>query len=250
MQKTPNIIAHAGGGTHAPENTLAAFERGLTDGADGFELDIHLSRDGVPVVTHDFTLERVAGIDRPVGALTAAELAELDAGSWFGPAFAGQHIPTLEQVLSLVEGKELYINIEIKAGSRLYPGIEETCLSLARQTTGGSTFMFSSFDHYALQRIKEIDSQALTGALHGCALIDAHEYGEKIGVDALHPQYMIVDSGFMAGCSEKGLQVNAWTVNDPEQARRLWRMGVDGIITDDPAGIRAAIEDDNTGDNR
>jgi glycerophosphoryl diester phosphodiesterase len=85
IKPLPLIIAHAGGGAHAPENTLAAFERGLADGADGFELDVHLSKEGVPVVTHDFTLERVAGTATPVAALTARELRALDVGAWFSP---------------------------------------------------------------------------------------------------------------------------------------------------------------------
>lgn len=238
----PLILAHAGGGAHAPGNTLAAFRRGLQDGADGFELDVHLSKDGIPVVIHDFTLESVTGINAWVGSLTARELGEIDVGSWFSPTFSDQGIPTLEEVLALAEGKRLVINIEIKAGYRQYTGIEEKCLKAAEGLKGDCTVIFSSFDHYCLRRLKEIDSGVITGALHGCSLIDAHDYGSKIGVDAMHPQFMVVDPDYMAGCKQHHLKVNTWTVNDIDQAKRLWGMGVDAIITDDPAKIRAGLE--------
>jgi glycerophosphoryl diester phosphodiesterase len=149
----------------------------------------------------------------------------------------------LEQVLALARGRKLLINIEIKAGYRRYPGIEEACLDRVAGLAGDARVIFSSFDHYALRRIKEIDSEAITGALHGCSLIDAHEYALKIGVDAMHPQFTVVDADYVAGCKNTGIQVNAWTVNDPVQAQRLWAMGVDAIITDDPAAIRARLED-------
>jgi glycerophosphoryl diester phosphodiesterase len=240
-KRVSTILAHAGGGAHAPENTLAAFKRGLADGADGFELDVHLSRDGVPVVIHDFDLQRVAGIQAPVASQTARELAALDVGSWFGPEFSEQGVPALEEVLALAQGKHLAINVEIKAGYRIYPGIEERCLELAAQLQE-CRVIFSSFDHYCLRRLKEIDRRAVTGALHGCSLIDAHEYAHQIGVDALHPQYMVVDPDYVAGCRRRGLKVHTWTVNDPVQAVQQWKLGVDAIITDDPAMVRAALE--------
>jgi glycerophosphoryl diester phosphodiesterase len=239
----PLILAHRGGSAHAPENTLAAFERGFQDGADGFELDVHLSKDGIPVVSHDFTLERVTGVREAVAALTVRELASLDAGSWFSPEFHDQFIPTLEQVLALATGKDLLINIEIKAGYRRYPGIEEACLDQVARAAGHLRVIFSSFDHYCLRRIKEIDPQAATGALYSCSLIDAHEYALRIGVDALHPHHMVIDADYMAACRKAGIQVNTWTVNDPVRARELWAMGVDAIITDDPAAIRAGLTD-------
>jgi glycerophosphoryl diester phosphodiesterase len=242
-QPRPTILAHRGGSAHAPENTLASFKRGLADGADGFELDVHLSKDEVPVVIHDFTVERVAGPRQAVSALTVRELRALDVGSWFAPEYADQYVPTLEEVFALVQGPEIAINVEIKAGSRIYPGIEEKCLALVAALAGDARVIFSSFDHYCLRRLKEIDGAAVTGALYGCSLIDAHKYAVRIGVDALHPQYDVVDAGLVAGCRQADLRVNTWTVNDPAQARRLQALGVDAIITDDPAKIRAALTD-------
>lgn len=239
-QTLPTLLAHAGGGAHAPGNTLAAFKRGLADGADGFELDVHLSKDGIPVVIHDFDLERVAGLRAPVSSLTAHELAGLDVGSWFAPEFSDQGVPTLEEVLALAQGKHLVVNVEIKAGYRIYPGIEERCLALVARLQG-CRVIFSSFDHYCLRRLKELDRTAVTGALHGCSLIDAHEYAHQIGVDALHPEYMVVDPDYVAGCRERGIKVHTWTVNDPGHAVQQWKLGVDAIITDDPAMVRAAL---------
>jgi len=239
--RLPYILAHAGGGTNAPANTLAAFKRGLVDGADGFELDVHLSKDGIPVVVHDFTVERTTGTPATVASLTARELRSLDAGSWFSPQFSDQYIPTLEEVLALAAEKKLFINIEIKAGYRIYAGIEEKCLELARTITPDSRIIYSSFDHYSLRRLKEIDRDVITGALHGCSLIDAHEYGAKIGVDALHPEFRIVNGDYIAGCRGKNLKIHTWTVNDPKIARHLAALGVDAIITDNPAEIRAGL---------
>jgi glycerophosphoryl diester phosphodiesterase len=240
----PTILAHRGGSAHAPENTLASFARGLAEGADGFELDVHLSKEGVPVVIHDFTVERVAGPKEAISALTVHELHSLDVGSWFAPEYADQYVPTLEEVLALVQGREIVVNIEVKAGYRVYPGIEEKCLALVAALGRETRIVFSSFDHYCLRRLREIDSTAVTGALYGCSLIDAHEYAARIGVDALHPQYQVVNAELVAGCRQKGIHVNTWTVNDPGQARRLRDLGVNAIITDDPRKIRAALEND------
>lgn len=237
----PLILAHAGGGASAPENTLAAFQGGLLNGADGFELDVHLSKDGIPVLIHDFTLERTTGSRAAVKDLTVNELRKLDAGSWFSPKFSNQYIPTLDEALALCAGGTVTVNIEIKAGSRFYPGIEEKCLQVVARHPYITRVIYSSFDHYALVRIKEIDSQVVTGALHGCSLVDAHIYAQKIGVDALHPQFMVLEPAYMAACREVNIMVNTWTVNEIVLARQLKALGVDAIITDDPAKIRAGL---------
>ena len=110
------VLAHRGYSAKAPENTMAAFELALAVGADGIELDVHMTRDGEIVVIHDDTLDRTTNGKGPVSDQTMAELRELDAGSWFSPEFAGERIPTLKLVLELIKDKDVLLNIEIKTG--------------------------------------------------------------------------------------------------------------------------------------
>ncbi|MCI0545666.1 MAG: glycerophosphodiester phosphodiesterase, partial [Candidatus Rokubacteria bacterium] len=123
MTPVPLVIAHRGASEEAPENTIAAFELALALGADGLEVDVHLSKDDQPVVIHDFTLERTTDGAGPVRALTARELKRLDAGGWMGTRFRGQRIQNLHEVLERFRDRTRCW-IELKAGSDVYPDIE------------------------------------------------------------------------------------------------------------------------------
>nr|MCU0514644.1 glycerophosphodiester phosphodiesterase [Anaerolineae bacterium] len=118
------VFGHRGAKAYAPMNTLPAFELAATQGAHGIELDVHRSRDGYPVIVHDFTVDHTTDGRGLVTALTLAELKALDAGSWFSPAFAGTRIPTLDEVFAAV-GQRLYINVEIKAAHEDSDGVEQ-----------------------------------------------------------------------------------------------------------------------------
>src|SRR6266850_7844739 len=127
--KPPLIIAHRGASGDAPENTMAAFRLAMDSGADMIELDLHLSKDSALVVCHDSKLNRTARIKKTIKQLTLKELKKLDVGSWFHPRFSGETIPTLEEVLKLTVNR-IALNIEIKQGSSLYPGIEKQLIEL------------------------------------------------------------------------------------------------------------------------
>ena len=241
--KTLNI-AHRGASAAAPPNTLAAFEKAVELGADGVELDIHLSADGVPVVIHDFNMDDTADTSGRVADMTLAQLKQLDVGSYFDPTFAGERIPTLEEVLESV-GSRLLLNIELKTASLRDNGLERAVIAQVEQHGLGNSVLFSSFNPFSLRRAKRIAPPIPVGLLYApdlplplrrawLALIVTHE--------ARHPKHTMVDTRYMAKVRRRGYWVNTWTVNDPGGMRRLIGLDVDGIITDVPDIFRSVLE--------
>ncbi len=221
-------------GSHRPggplENTLPAFERALAEAADGVELDVHLSRDGVPMVFHDETLERLApGDPRPLAAVDAAELRALELRG-------GSRMPTLAEVLDLLLGR-LRINVEIKDTAALGP-------VLAALPAAPAGVRRSSFDldavRVAADRAPHIPRAALTET--GPRARDAADWPtgllQATRADAWHPHHGLVDAARVARAHACGCAVNVWTVNDAALADRLAALGVDGIFTDHPAELR------------
>ena len=155
----PLVIAQRGASAEAPENTIAAFELSLAHGADGIELDVHLSRDGHPVILHDLSLERTTDGAGPVGARTVRELKRLDAGGWYGPVFRGQRIQTLQEVLERFRDRTRFW-IELPQGSDVYPGIEERVVSLVEIYDVVDRALIQSFDHAALARSDDLGRAA------------------------------------------------------------------------------------------
>ncbi|HEY8418452.1 MAG TPA: glycerophosphodiester phosphodiesterase [Limnochordales bacterium] len=231
----PYVIGHRGAAAVAPENTMASFALALQAGADGLELDFQLTKDGQLVVIHDQTLKRTTGADGMVKDRTLAELKQLDAGSWFAPRFAGERIPTLEEVLDLARGRA-FVNAEIKNLPYRYPGIEERLLVAVRRTGFPlDQLIVSSFDHESLLRVQALEPRVAIAALFGHYPV---ALGDLPGT-VLHPHWGVADGAFMAKARAAGRTVNVWTANDPDAWEHLVRVGVDGIITDDPARLRA-----------
>lgn len=230
---SPFLYAHRGASVQAPENTLVAFRQAVEAGADGVELDVHLSADGVPVVIHDTTLERTTDGGGPVGHHTAAELMAMDAGRWFAPEFAGEPVPTLRQVLELLTG-HLRINVEIKDAAAAL-----ATLDVLKEFPAAEVIV-SSFNRGALTEIRRADQQVPLAVLSDSAgwyrlLGEARE----IGASALHLRADLVTRPLVARFREAGLPVYAWTVDDPGRARSLLRAGIAGLFTNDPQGLRA-----------
>jgi glycerophosphoryl diester phosphodiesterase len=229
-------IAHRGASAVAPGNTLAAFEKAVELGADGVEFDVQLSSDGVPVVIHDFTVDRTTDGTGRVAEMPLAQLKELDAGTAFSPTFAGQKVPTLTEVLDAIGG-QLLLNIELKSISPWDPRLEDAVVAQVRRHRLGERVLFSSFNPLSLRRAKRLEPRIPVGIIYGPGLplpfrrawlapIVVHE--------ARHPKHSLVDAGYMAWAKRRGYQVNAWTVNDAETMHRLIALGADGIITDVP----------------
>ena len=234
----PLVIAHRGASADAPENTIAAFELGLEQGADGLELDVHLSADGHPVVIHDFTLERTTDGTGPVSALRVRELKRLDAGGWRARRFRGQRIQTLQEVLERFRDRARFW-IELKAGSRLYPGIEERVVSMLEIYEVVDRSLVQSFDHDALAVTRSLNQDVQVGAL-----VEAPVGGELLtaGVaNAICPGANLMTESLLARIRAAGLECYVWTVNEPALMDRLVSWQVNGIITDRPGVLSARL---------
>ena len=236
----PLVIAHRGASAEAPENTIAAFELAILHGADGIELDLHLSRDDQPVVIHDFTLERTTDGLGPVRDRTVRELKRLDAGGWHGGQFQGQRIQTLQEVFERFRDRTRFW-IELKGGSRLYPGIEERVVSMIEVYDVLERVLVQSFDHDALGQIKALNREVWLGALIANPPIGP-SIRSPAATHALCLGAHLVTENDVAEIREAGLDCYVWTVNEPAQMDRLVEWGVSGIITDRPGLLRARLD--------
>lgn len=237
------IWGHRGSRFAAPENTLESFSLAIAQKADGIELDVHLSADGEIVVTHDETLERCSNGAGRVISKTLAELKTLDFSKPV-PSFSPVRIPTLREVYDLMRPTGLTINVEVKSGLVVYPGIERKLIELAREMNMEDRLLYSSFNHYSLMLLREIDPAVRIGLLYQEALIDPFLYAQHIKANAIHPMYpTLAVPGVIEGCKKAGVAIHPWTVNDPQAIRRLVQAGVDAVITDIPDQARKIVEE-------
>jgi len=197
---------------HAPENTFASFALALELGADVIELDVHLSADDECVVIHDETLERTTNGHGIVGETTLADLKRLDAGSWRGAEFAGQQIPTLDEVLTWARGRCI-LDIEIKADPVPYEGIEPRVVDLIRRHEMQDHVIVISFDHRVVKRVKEIAPELATGVLYNCRPVDPLMLARACGADAIMPTTDFCDADTIARAHEAGISVNSWATS-------------------------------------
>lgn len=236
-------FAHRGASAVCPENTMAAFRKSLELGATGIETDVQMSSDGGLVLIHDESLNRTAGAEGYVKDKTLSQLLELDAGSWFGPEFRGEGLPTLEELLDLLQERDTVLNIELKNGIFLYPGMEEKVIAAVRDYGMSERVILSSFNHYSLAHCKTLAPEIRTGILYGEGLYRPWDYAASLHADALHAYHYAVLPEFVSEASEHGVVYHPWTVNDPERMQALIDAGVAGIITDHPdvlSGLLAA----------
>jgi glycerophosphoryl diester phosphodiesterase len=237
--RRPLVVAHRGGSVAAPENTLAAFRTAIAHGVTAAECDVHLSADGAVVVIHDPTLDRTTNGTGPVAAKTLAELRALDAGAWMSPAFAGEHIPELRELLALAAGR-LTLLVELKADA----GLEDEVVALLA-AEHRSDVILTSFDPERLARTKTLSPSLATlllGRHHRPGPPILVETAVELEAAAVGVEQDGIDRAFVEAAHRAGLGVFAWTVNDTDAARRLAGLGVDGIITDQPDRIAAALD--------
>lgn len=243
LANKPLVCGHRGACGLAPENTLVAFRKAQELGAEWVELDIQLSADGHLVVFHDDTLERTTdkGGNRRPTELTLAELKALDAGSWFGKQFAGETIPTLDEVLAEFGGK-VSVNIEIKSQPRFEVdnGIEAKVVQLVRRFDLFDGVLISSFDPNRLVVTHQLEPRLKLGALYVPKTLaylpepDPFKLATLTSASALHPHHSLVTPALVEQAHRLGLQVNVWTVNNKTDMARLADLGVDMIMTDFP----------------
>jgi glycerophosphoryl diester phosphodiesterase len=230
------VVAHRGFSGAAPENTLAAFGKAIEIGSDMIELDVHFSKDGKIVVIHDETLERTTNGRGKVADHTLTDLKKLDAGSSFGGQFAGERIPTLEEVLALAKGRVL-VNIEIKNPTHgLYPITELAYRSLQAVKKAGmlDRVIFSSFNPASLEHIQKKEPRAWVGLLFHRPWNSILEMtgGKEYKVLNLRNIYLNKEKIFQV--HKEGIKINVYTVNSEGELEQFVRWGVDGIITNHP----------------
>ncbi len=233
----PLSLGHRGASRERPENTLAAFRRALEVGADGVEFDVQLTKDGEVVVIHDERLDRTTDGTGWVKDHTYAELRDLDAGRWFAPAYRGERIPTLSEVLALVAENTRLINVELKNSRVGYPGMEAKVVDLLRRFSVLDKSVVSSFNHDSLRAVKNVEPSVRTGFLYLATLRSPITKAQQVGAEAIHPPRLAVSRALVRRAHESGLRVHVWTVNRPNDMQRMMAYGVNAVITDDPAAM-------------
>ncbi len=232
----PIIFAHRGASAHAPENTLAAFELALAQGADGIELDVKLSADGHVVLIHDPTTDRTTGARGRVKDLSLAELRGLNAGSFYSANFSAEKIPMLEEVFEAF-GKKIFINVELTNYNTPRDHLVESVCMLVKKFNVQKHVMFSSFYASNLSKARSYLPEVPCGLLAFNGLLGAwaRSFGFAFGkYAALHPYLKDVTPQQVQRVHRLKGRVHVWTVNAEEDMRRLFGWGVDAIFTDDP----------------
>jgi glycerophosphoryl diester phosphodiesterase len=241
----PLKIGHRGAAGEAPENTLASFDLALRQGADGIELDVQLSSDGVPVVIHDAHLKRTTSGSGWVHEHRVRVLRRLDAGSWFNRRFprrareryAGLRIPLLAEVLAWVRARQCLAFIEIKDST---PGVEARILREIERAGVWRLVRILSFDVLTLQRVRVLNSRLRLG-LDTSRRLSAIRHAEALGSGTLLPHWAIASRRFIRHAHRASLQVIPWTINYPHHMRRKILDGADGIITNYPARLTEVV---------
>jgi glycerophosphoryl diester phosphodiesterase len=243
------VWAHRGASGYAPENTLEAFQKAIDLKADGIELDVQMTKDGVLVVIHDEKVNRVSDRRGLVKDFTLEEIKELNVNKKF-PEYGVVKIPTLEEVYTLMKGSGLLINVELKSGIIFYENIEEKVLELTKQMGLEDKVIYSSFNHYSVMKLKKRNPSVQTAFLYEDGYMDMPEYAKKHGVKALHPAlYNLQYPNFIKECREKNILLRPWTVNEPEHMKMVCEHGLEGMITNYP-DIGRKIAEEQEGRDR
>lgn len=242
--QNPTVMAHRGLSADAPENTLYAFSDAILVGADFIELDVQQTRDGVLVVMHDSNLKRTTGVNKDIWDVDYADIQNLDAGSWFDPAYANARIPTLEETLQFVD-KRAKLNIEIKPTKHGSDTLEQDVAELITRYQYTDACYVTSFSYGSLKKVKEANPEIRTGYLMSVA------YGQFYSLkyaDAFSLNKVFVTSQVVNAAHQQGKQIFAWTVNGMSEVRSLCNLHVDSIITDDPVMVQNVISRDSNGE--
>jgi glycerophosphoryl diester phosphodiesterase len=239
--RAPWIIAHRGASGHAPENTLAAFKRAVELGAGFIETDLRLTRDARFVAIHDSTLERSTNGHGAVHDFTLAELRKVDAGRWYDRTYAGERIPTIEEVLAFGREHDVVFYLEVKYDAAW--GMHSSLVSALRSAENAARTIVISFDPSTLAAIRRIDRTIMMGLLVDDAKPDSVKTVLDAGARQLCPRSSTVTPEIVEQAHRADLQVVTWTVNLAEEMRAVIDAGVDGIMTDFPDRLRSVVED-------
>jgi glycerophosphoryl diester phosphodiesterase len=261
LNKSPLIIGHRGASAVAPENTLAAFARALHDGADGIELDVRLSRDGVPFVIHDATIPHQGLQKRFVSRMSSDQLKQVDAGTSFNrhhrrlarPEYTRETIPTLDEVFRLVGSREsnrLMVYVELKCGRsrKRNAALADVTLQSIRQNEMQDRVVVISFNLHAVTKVREIDDSIPTGALFGPRQTAMKTVRQIIaatfacGAEQILLHHRVATKKFILAARDHNLVPVVWTVDDPRWVERASNLGIQALITNCPGEMTAAYQ--------
>jgi glycerophosphoryl diester phosphodiesterase len=228
----PFVIGHRGAAGYAPENTMTAFERGISLRADAIELDINPSKDGELMVIHDPTLNRTTSGSGLVCQHTAAEIQALDAGSWFDPSFKACRIPTLREVLSWAKNRTKVV-IEIKNGPIFYPDIEKMLVAVLDELSMRDQVMAISFDHLVLRDLKRIAPDIATGVIYASRMADPVGMARAVDADLLMPYWAMLTAEEVAAAHAADLFISPWGGAEQDY-KHILGLGVDAVGADFP----------------
>lgn len=241
MKNQPLILAHRGANQYAPQNTIPAFKKAIELGADGVEFDVQMTRDGVLVVCHNYTVDQTSNGSGFIQEMTFSELRKLDFGSWFGPEFTGTTIPTLEEVLQVVQTMKL-INIEIKRPSIPHrQEVVQKTVETIRRFPISDRVVVSSFDYCVIEEVKRIAPEMKCGLLYSFrdrkrSKMNHGNYlsmVKRCRAEAVHPTYnYIFLPSYLLRCRLHHVAINAWGVKKPEHMKYVRKIPVHSIITD------------------
>jgi glycerophosphoryl diester phosphodiesterase len=219
-------LGHRGAKAYVAENTLESIQKALDFKVDGIEIDVHLCASGELVVFHDFTLDRMTNGQGEIGKISLVELKKLKVNG-------GYSIPTLEEVLNLID-KKCLLNIELKGKKTALKTSEVVQDYIKNKGWNYKDFIVSSFQHNELKAVFEIDKKIPLGVLSKASVDEAIEFAKIINAVAIHPNYALLTSENVKRAQNKGYKVYTWTVNDEQTIKRMKGYGVDGIISDAP----------------
>lgn len=239
----PLIIAHRGDSSSAPENTLSAFKAALAAGAHGIEFDVHITKDGYPVVIHDSTVDRCTNGQGAIAELSLAEIKALDAGSWFADAFRGEQIPTLDEAIEALPAP-VVLFIHLRAHENESDRCERAVAEAIQRHNARRRACITHHTRHGLQRLRELDPR-----LRLCWIPYGGEPGEEyideayyLGCRFIQPRAKDIDEHFMRYAREKEMWVNAFWADEIPEMERLIRLKVDGIITNYPRRLRETLK--------
>ncbi|MCY6371440.1 glycerophosphodiester phosphodiesterase [Clostridium ganghwense] len=235
--------AHRGASAYYPENTMLAFEKALKLGATGIETDVQMTKDGIPILMHNELVNRTTNGRGLVKNYTYKEIRKLDAGSWFRKDFKGLKVPSLEELMEFLKCKNIKLNIELKNNIVLYEGIEKKVLDMVYKYNMQNRVIISSFNHYTLEKCKEISQEIKIGLLYVSGLYEPEKYAKRLKGEALHPYfYSLMLPGIIEEIQEAGIMINTYTVDEKKYMRFFVDKGVDGIITNYPDKLNKVLE--------
>ncbi|MBQ3432293.1 MAG: hypothetical protein IJG23_05855 [Clostridia bacterium] len=248
------ILGHRGASAYAPDNTRVSFEMAVQMGADGVETDIHLTKDGIPVIQHNYEIDRNSNGKGYVEEMTYEQLLQYDFGSWKGEAFRGERIMTLDECLEFADKHMRLINLELKETRQKNSPIVEKTIELVKKYKMVDRVLLSSFDHELMQKAQVLCPELLIGALYDEAevnqnniykiLEDAPQYVSDMGFDFANPHIdYLCEEGIVDKFTQKGIGVAVWTVDKPYIAQQCVERGVKCIITNKPDIISKAVRE-------